>query len=347
MTDPSPQAMVYCVYCGKPIPPGTEVVEQGLEFCNTLCRYAWRNERGSVQRTGTTAGSHVVREEGIDLVMDIPAPLFKGRGLSVRSNFWKGLSLMVDGKPLKRLNRKHFNWHWHYRAQDNAGTVVDVYLHITPYDPVPKAEVHGVTYTLSRPWKWHEYLWVFFPLILGAVGGAIGGFFGGLAAVTNGRLFRTQPTTFRKYFFSLLALLSAVSLYFAVVIAVLPFIEEMSLRQTFKNSDLAQQRGVPSRAVLLSSKVWTLKEFRTEAGRTDDEQLEPLKNLKRYFMADGKFSEIYRRGGKRSGFWRFDPADTWIVVRIDTTEYKAELVELTASTLRLRVKGLEMVHNAD
>jgi len=98
---------------------------------------------------------------------------------------------------------------------------------------------------------------------------------------------------------------------------------------------------------LLTSRVWKLKEFRTEAGRVDDERLEPLKNLKRYFMADGNFSEIYQGEGKRSGFWRFDPADTWIVVRMDTTEYRGELVEITASTLRLRVNGLEMVHSAD
>lgn len=339
----SSQEQTYCVYCGKPIEPGTELVEDGLEFCNALCRYAWRNERGGMQ----SAGKSGVREEGIQLVMDVPAPLFKGRGLCVRSSFWSGSRLFVDGKPLKRLSRKYFAKRWLYRAKDNAGTAIDLYLHVAPFDPVPKVEVGGHLYKLARGWRWYEYAWILLPLILGMRGGAIGGFLGGMAAVTNGRIFRTQPTLFRKILFSTLALLSTASVYVAVALAVTPFLEALKLQQAFHASGLHVDLGSPTKMAMLTSHPWKLEELRSDAGRVEGEQWALLKDAKRYFMVDGNFSQIYRNGGKTTGFWHFDSAQTWILLRIDSVSYRAELLQLTPGSLRLKMDGLEMIHSAD
>ncbi len=342
----SEQEQAYCVCCGKPIEPGTELVEEGLEFCNALCRFAWRNERRGTQSAPKSPASGM-REEGTDLVMDVPAPLFKGRGLRVRSSFWSGSRLFVDGKPVKRLSRKYFARRWLYRAKDNAGTAVDLHLHVVPFDPVPKVEVGGHLYKLARGWRWYEYAWILLPLILGMMGGAIGGFLGGLAAATNGRIFRTQPTIFRKILFTIIALVSAVSLYFAVVMALMPLLEDLKLKQAFRASALRVELGSPTKMAMLTSHPWKLEELRSDAGRVEGEQWALLKNAERYFMADGNFSQIYHNGGKTTGFWHFDSAQTWILIRIDSVSYRAELLQLTPGSLRLKMDGLEMIHGAD
>lgn len=342
----SAQETIYCVYCGKPIEPGTELIEEGLEFCNALCRYAWRSERGAMRPPGKR-GSSEVREEGTELVMDVPAALFKGRGLCVRSGFWSGSRVFVDGQPLKRLSRKYFTKRRSYRAKDNAGNVVDIHLRVVPFDPVPRVEVDGHLYKLARRWRWYEYVWILFPLMLGMQGGAIGGFLGGAAAATNGRIFRTQPTTFRKIVFSTLALLSAVSLYLTVVLGLTPFMEEMKLHQAFRAAGLRVEPGNPSKIAMLTSHPWKLEELRTESGRVEGEPWELLRGAKRYFMADGNFSQVYRNGTKTAGFWHFDSTQSWILLRVDTLVFRAELLQLTPKSLNLKTNGVEMMHDAD
>lgn len=339
----SKQETLYCAYCGKPIERGNEVVDQGLEFCNPLCRYAWRSERGAA---GTSRSSGV-REEGTDLVMDVPAPLFKGRGLCVRSGFWAGSRVFVDGQPLKRLNRKYFTKRREYRAKDNASNVVDIYLRVMPFDPAPHVEVDGHLYKLARAWRWYEYVWILFPLLLGLIGGALGGALGGAAAATNGRIFRTQPTTFRKIIFSTLALLSAVSLYVAAVLAVTPWVETMKLRQAFRAAGLRVELTNPSSISMLTSHPWKLEELRTESGKVEGQAWELLRGARRYFLADGNFSQIYRDGTKTTGFWHFDSSQTWVLLRIDTLTYRAEILHLTPTSLLLKTDGVEMIHSAD
>lgn len=99
----------------------------------------------------------------------------------------------------------------------NAGREVRIKLKSNLIDPLPRVIIGDTPFHLEPPLRWHECLWICFPLILALAGGAVGGAIGGLAVVGNGRVFRSNRGTAEKY--SLAALISLCALTGYVVLS--------------------------------------------------------------------------------------------------------------------------------
>jgi hypothetical protein len=145
--------------------------------------------------------------------IEISHSVFKEKKLAVETAGWiRGPKLLVNGEVIKKVKGR-------YIVKNDDGAETTIQLKYNFLDPIPKIKIGENTLELASSLKWYEYVWIGIPILLVFAGGAIGGFFGGAAAVTNGRLFRSDRSLLSKYGFSLLTTIGAVILYIIFAIA--------------------------------------------------------------------------------------------------------------------------------
>lgn len=91
--------------------------------------------------------------------ISIPAEGFEGRRFLLRTNFWLGPKLYVDGEPLRKNKSSVWARKATYFARDNSGKLVEVNLQASGLDPVPPVEVSGRVYHLVQPFTWYQKGW--------------------------------------------------------------------------------------------------------------------------------------------------------------------------------------------
>jgi hypothetical protein len=145
--------------------------------------------------------------------IEISHSVFKEKKLAVETAGWiRGPKLLVNGEVIKKVKGR-------YIVKNDDGAETTIQLKYNFLDPIPKIKIGENTLELASSLKWYEYVWIGIPILLVFAGGAIGGVFGGAAAVTNGRLFRSDRSLLSKYGFSLLTTIGAVILYIIFAIA--------------------------------------------------------------------------------------------------------------------------------
>jgi hypothetical protein len=115
------------------------------------------------------------------------------------------LSYEGEMKTLKKMQ---------YELIDDNGNTRAVKVKYNPFDVSTTLVIDGEKVRLMDPFKPHEYVWTCLPLLLIAFGGAIGGAIGAIAAIINGKFYRTIEPKRNKYIYTLAVTGGAMVSYF-------------------------------------------------------------------------------------------------------------------------------------
>lgn len=125
----------------------------------------------------------------------IQIPGFEARRIVFqRAGFFSSPKLFIDGQEAQIGEKKG-----QYLLCANNGSRVKAYFRSMFLDPIPKLVVGEQTILIAEPFKPYEWFIVGLPFVLVIFGGAIGGMLGGIAAATNGYIFRSKLDTAIKY----------------------------------------------------------------------------------------------------------------------------------------------------
>ena len=145
--------------------------------------------------------------------MDIPVnlPEMEGQKLALRmAGTFTGPQLMCNGRPVPKQKGI-------FQLRTNTGALLDIKFKGRFFDPVPNLLVSGRTIQIAPALAWYQYAWMAIPVLLVFTGGAIGGLCGGAAAMTSGRVFRSDLNDGTKYALTGLVSVAAFITYFVVV----------------------------------------------------------------------------------------------------------------------------------
>jgi hypothetical protein len=148
------------------------------------------------------------------LRIEVRHPAFKSQHLAVEtaSSLFGGPKLLLNGAIVKRRKRL-------YPVTSDSGAEALVQIKYNLVDPVPTLKIGEETIKLVEPLQWYEYAWSGLPILLVFTGGALGGLVGGVAAVANGRLFRSDRGAIAKYGLAGLITVSAAVAFFVLAVA--------------------------------------------------------------------------------------------------------------------------------
>lgn len=336
-----------CAYCHKEIESGDYLTEGHLVFCNGLCRYSWRKQKGS--KSSKTRDQPIsFNQRTSEVEATIEAPGLEGRNLSVFSHFWKGPQLYLDGIKQIPFKKGRFIGARFYKVESNGGQELVIKMVTKTWDPVPKVYIDGEKYRAFPGLKWYEYVWICIPLLLMYLGGALGGIIGGLATLTNSRYFRSTRATWQKYV--LAGLTSAVSIYFFFQISgwvryeIYRYSENQSL-QTQINS--TAYTTLNSSAKILASHPWVITNVTDLDGHVLNDKLPLFLGAIRFFDPDGHCIQLNKTGEHYNGVWELDPASQRLFITMGGEKVSLQIHRLTDSKLTLASGGTLFVHKAD
>jgi hypothetical protein len=101
---------------------------------------------------------------------------------------WRGMTLLVDGRPATRQGRKRYL----IPTDDGGSETLELKPGFLSLDP--KVIFRDETHELEEPLAWYEWVLVALPLLL-VVGGAVGGALGVIAVFINHRIIRSKMST--------------------------------------------------------------------------------------------------------------------------------------------------------
>lgn len=137
-------------------------------------------------------------------------PGFEGQDIEVKTSFWSGPKLLVNGQPASKGSKRG-----EMLLQSNDGTQV-----IAKWKPrfmgldVPQLIVDDKVINLVEPLKWYQWIWSGLPIVLVFVGGALGAIAGIIGFTINAKVFRTEMNGILKYVVSGAVSILAVVVYF-------------------------------------------------------------------------------------------------------------------------------------
>jgi len=138
-----------CANCGKTLTT-TEISEDQYYFCNTICRYTWRQkgkpnpyqvEKNTIIDPGVT---------NVDMDFHIEPLGFENRNIFVRVSFWGHPKLFVDGERLKPIRKSYFKRYREYNAVSNYGNNVNIRLYLKGMDYFPRMKIEGQEIQIAR-----------------------------------------------------------------------------------------------------------------------------------------------------------------------------------------------------
>jgi len=237
-----------CANCEK-IVIDTEFTEDGYSFCNSLCRYLWR-QKGK-PNPHTTSDSEDLNKILTDFSLDysLPIPGFEDQEIIIHLSHWVGPKLFLDDKKIKPVKKNIITKNREFILRSNYGKKVNIKLKHRPLDIVPRVYVDGADFEIGRRLNIWEYIWICLPIILIAIGGAIGGLIGTIAIYSNSILIRKPKSNFLKYLLPGITTLASFWLYIQALGIVLPYIEStvvhFSINQILQRESNALNKQCP------------------------------------------------------------------------------------------------------
>jgi hypothetical protein len=220
-----------CANCGKMIIEGN-ITEDGYSFCNSICRYTWRqNGKPSPYSSDDDTSLHKILTD-FNLNFPVEPPGFENRGMLIRLSYWKAPKLFIDNKELKPVKKNIFYRNRKFLATSNFGNAVSIKLIHRPLDLIPKLQIEGQKFEIGRPLNKWEYIWICLPLILLFIGGAIGSLIGTIAVYSNSILIRKPKSAFLKIFFTGATTIASFWFFIQFIGFTLPFIQYFSPQQS-------------------------------------------------------------------------------------------------------------------
>ena len=335
-----------CAYCHKEIESGNYLTEGHLVFCNGLCRYSWRKQKGT--KSSKTGDQPITfNQQTSEVEATIEAPGLEGRNLTVLSHFWKGPQLYLDGVKQKPFKKGRIISARFYKAESNGGQELVIKMVTKIWDPIPKVFIDGKKYRALPSLSWYEYVWICIPLLLMYLGGALGGIIGGVATLTNSRYFRSSRTTWQKYV--LAGLTSAVSIYFFFQISgrvqyqIYRYSENQSLQSQINSSAYS---NLNSSAKILASHPWVITNVTDQDGHVLNDKQSFFQGAVRFFDPDGRCIQLNKTGEHYNGVWRLNPASQQLFITMGGDRAALQIRRLTDHKLTLASGGMLFEHKA-
>jgi len=135
---------------------------------------------------------------------------FEGQDIEVKTSFWSGPKLVVNGVPAPEGNKRG-----EMLLQRNDGRQI-----IARWKPqfigldVPQLIVDEKVINLAEPLKWYQWIWGGLPIALVFIGGALGAITGIIGFTINTKIFRTGMNSVLKYVITGVVSVLAVVAYF-------------------------------------------------------------------------------------------------------------------------------------
>ncbi|HEY6436063.1 MAG TPA: hypothetical protein VIY47_05700, partial [Ignavibacteriaceae bacterium] len=161
-----------CANCGKLI-TDENVQEDGYSFCNSVCRYTWRNNGKPDPYTSIEDASLNKILTDFDLNFPAQPPGFEDRGMHIRLSYWRAPKLFIDNKEIKPVKKNIFYRNREFIVASNFGKDVNIKLVHRPLDLMPKLQIEGHKFEIGKQLNKWEYIWICLPSILILIGGAI------------------------------------------------------------------------------------------------------------------------------------------------------------------------------
>jgi len=120
---------------------------------------------------------------------------FEGQDIEVKTSFWSGPKLVVNGVPAPEGNKRG-----EMLLQRNDGRQI-----IARWKPqfigldVPQLIVDEKVINLAEPLKWYQWIWGGLPIALVFIGGALGAIAGIIGFTINTKVFRIEMNSVLKY----------------------------------------------------------------------------------------------------------------------------------------------------
>jgi hypothetical protein len=120
---------------------------------------------------------------------------FEGQDIEVKTSFWSGPKLVVNGVPAPEGNKRG-----EMLLQRNDGRQI-----IARWKPqfigldVPQLIVDEKVINLAEPLKWYQWIWGGLPIALVFIGGALGAITGIIGFTINTKVFRIEMNSVLKY----------------------------------------------------------------------------------------------------------------------------------------------------
>lgn len=296
------------------------------------------------------------RRGGINLKHKFKLNELNSPEIEIDQSFWWGtIKVFVNGKKIERLREKGKP----FPIPMSDGSIKKMFVKSGGFDYVPKIVVEGKEYLLARKLLWHEYVLVLLPFPLLLIGGAIGGAFAAIGIITNRRILRTDwsmavkiSSVFGVTLLSVIGYLIGAAIFRTLITPrTVNWFETSSTKYAFEQHEKAKlsQEGetASNKSALLTSRSWRFQGLLNQDGIDVTGASNPNIGSKKYFKADGNFSQVYRDGSLLTGKWKFYHDETLIVLSIDGTEYSAEVIELTENMLKILSDEMVVVHLSD
>jgi hypothetical protein len=138
---------------------------------------------------------------------------FKGQYIEVKTSFWSGPRLVVNGVPAPKGGKRG-----EMLLQRNDGRQV-----IARWKPqfvgldVPQLIVDDKVINLLEPLRWYQWIWGGLPIALVFIGGALGAI-AVIGFTINTKVFRTEMNSVLKYVITGVVSVLAVVAYFIAAI---------------------------------------------------------------------------------------------------------------------------------
>ena len=226
-----------CANCGKPV-QNNDFTEDGYTFCNSLCRYTWR--QNGKPNPHITSDENTLHKTLTDFSLDysLPLPGFEDKEVTIRLSYWVGPKLLINNKKIKPIKKNIITKNREFVLTSDFGKTVYIKFKHRLLDIVPKVYIDGTEFKIARQLNVWEYIWICLPLILIFIGGALGSFIGTIALYSNSILIRKPKRVFLKYLLPGITTLASFWFFFQSLGIVIPFMEsammQFSVEKTLK-----------------------------------------------------------------------------------------------------------------
>lgn len=237
-----------CANCGKPV-QSTDFTEDGYTFCNSLCRYTWRqNGKPNPHITSDENTLHKTLTD-FSLEYSLPLPGFEDKEVTIRLSYWVGPKLLINNKKIKPIKKNIITKNREFALTSDFGKSVNIKFKHRVLDIVPKVYIDGNEFKIARQLNVWEYIWICLPLILVFIGGVLGSFIGTIALYSNSILIRKPKKIFFKYLLPGITTLASFWFYIQSLGIVVPFMEstmmQFSVEKTLKWESKTINRQCP------------------------------------------------------------------------------------------------------
>jgi hypothetical protein len=278
--------------------------------------------------------------ENLDFQIDVQG--MRDKKLLIRSSYFFGPRLFLDGKKVKPVKKQRLKRLKTYIVQDERGNSVEIKLKLRPFDAIPCLIINGKEHEIAPKYRWYDYFMIALPAFIAYMGGILGVLTGGAALYTNSILLRKIKHKVLRYTLVNINTVFAIFAFLKVILLAAPYVTDLEFR-TFNTETVSTAN---SQIAPLSKHVWETYKLTTLQNEDVTSQGGALIGSKRYFFSSGKYAFTLNNGTYIEGKWKTDEDNKSIIISGPGETGKVEIVSMNETEIILRFNGVNYYHRA-